>query len=135
MKHLKSYKIFEIRFDLDDLAHQFISEMSEVYDLRLGRPFDKEKANCSWFSREFFNWVKSRGLDVKLVYFDSEIEAHIAPMIDGQIIDFVFKQFNHNPAGDYKIAKPEDYVEFGYDHYEILDEIPNWLTIREPDMI
>ena len=52
MKHLTPYKIFESVFKLDTIANQFITDMSKVYDLRFGESFDKNKANCAWFTFE-----------------------------------------------------------------------------------
>jgi 4a-hydroxytetrahydrobiopterin dehydratase len=128
MKYLKTYKLFESQ-NLDSLANQFLDEYSHQYDLRLGKPFDKEKANCSWFTKEFYNWAKSKSIDVKIVYFDSDVEAHIVPMIDGQTIDFSVKQFTKNSDDDYLILKPEDYIKWGYSEYEVLDEFPDWATV------
>ena len=132
MRYLKTYKVFESQ-NLDSLANQFLDEYFQQYDLRLGKPFDKEKANCSWFTKEFYNWAKSKSIDVQIVYFDSDREAHIAPMIDGQIIDFSVKQFTKNPEDDYLILTPEDYSKWGYLEYEILDEFPHWATVRAAD--
>ena len=134
MRYLKTYKLFESQ-NLDSLANQFLDEYSNQYDLRLGRSFDKEKANCSWFTKEFYNWVKSKSIDVKIVYFDSDVEAHIVPMIDGQTIDFSVKQFTKNSDDDYLILKPEDYIKWGYSEYEVLDEFPDWATVRTADVL
>jgi len=128
MKYLKTYKLFESQ-NLDSLANQFLDEYSHQYDLRLGKPFDKEKANCSWFTKEFYNWAKSKSIDVKIVYFDSDVEAHIVPMIDGQTIDFSVKQFTKNSNDDYLILASDDYSKWGYSEYEILDEFPDWATV------
>jgi hypothetical protein len=135
MKYLIEYRIFESSDGLNDVANQFIADISKSYDLRFGQEFDKNKANCAWFTGEFYRWSKSKGLDVKVVYFDSNIEAHIAPMIDGKVIDFAVKQFTKNPNDDYLILTPEDYRKWGYEVYEILDEFPDWATIREADKI
>jgi hypothetical protein len=121
--------------DIKKYADQFIGEYSKKYDLRLGKSFDKEKVNCSWFTNVFCDWAKEKDLPVKVVYFDSNEEAHTAPIIDGKIIDFTIKQFTKNPNDDYKITKPEDYKKYGYDKSEILDKVPNWFTIRKADKI
>jgi len=63
-------------------ADDFISEYSKKYDLRLGKSFDKETANCAWFTKTFFDWAKEKDLPVKVVYYihytfakpDQEIE-------------------------------------------------------------
>jgi hypothetical protein len=121
--------------DIKKYADQFIGEYSKKYDLRLGKSFDKEKANCSWFTNVFCDWAKENKLPVKVVYFDSDEESHTAPIIDGKIIDFTIKQFTKNPNDDYKITKPEDYKKYGYDKFEILDKVPSWFTIRKADKI
>jgi hypothetical protein len=114
-------------------ADDFISEYSKKYDLRLGKSFDKERANCSWFTNVFCDWAKEKDLPVKVVYFDSDEESHTAPIINGKIIDFTIKQFTKNPNDDYKITSPEDYKKYGYDKSEILDKVPSWFTIRKAD--
>jgi len=135
MRHLTKYKIFESMFKLETIANQFITDMSKVYNLRFGESFDKNKANCAWFTNEFYKWAKSKDLNVKVVYFDSNIEAHIAPMIDDKVIDFTVKQFTKNPNDNYLILIPEDYKKYGYDKFEILDEIPKLETIFSADKI
>ena len=133
MRFIKSYKIFEsTQSDLQKLARDFLKDYSINWDLRLAEPFDRELANCAWFSKEFFNWAKKKGIDCKLVYFDHPTEAHIAPLIDGMTIDFTVKQFTNNPQDDYLILKPEDYKNWGYPKWEILEVVPDFLTIREP---
>ena len=134
MRYIKTYKIFESD-NLDSIANQFIADISKSYDLRFGQEFDKNKANCAWFTDEFYRWSKSKGLDVKVVYFDSNIEAHIAPMIDGKVIDFAVKQFTKNPNDDYLILTPEDYMKYGYDKFEIWDEMPELQTVFPADRI
>ena len=140
MKYLKRYSVFESNKifesdNLDSMANQFIADISKSYDLRFGKEFDKNKANCAWFTDEFYKWSKSKGLDVKVVYFDSNIEAHIAPMIDGKVIDFAVKQFTKNPNDDYLILTPEDYKKYGYDKFEIWDEMPKLQTVFSADRI
>jgi hypothetical protein len=122
-------------FKLDTIANQFITDMSKVYNLRFGESFDKNKANCAWFTGEFYKWAKSKDLNVKVVYFDSNIEAHIAPMIDDKVIDFSVKQFTKNPNDNYLILIPEDYKKYGYDKFEIYDEMPKLETIFPADKI
>lgn len=135
MRIIKTYKLFETTLNLDSIAKEFISDMSKIYDLRLGKPFDKDKANCAWFTVEFYNWAKSKGYDVKFVYFDSDIEAHIAPLINEMTIDFTVKQFTKNPNDNYLILNPEDYKKFGYNTYEVYDQLPKLETIFPADKI
>jgi len=135
MRYLKTYKIFESESNLDTVISDFITYMSDIYDLRFGQEFDKNKANCAWFTTEFYNWAKQKSLDVKVVYFDSNIEAHIAPMLNGKVIDFAVKQFTKNPNDDYKVLSPEDYKQFGYNKFEIYDELPKLETVFSADRI
>lgn len=134
MKYLKSYKIFESQRNLDEIARQFIDDLSKIYDLRLGKDFDKEVANCSWFTKEFFEWSKVNGIDSKVVYFDSDTEAHIAPYIDGKVLDFTVKQFTKYANDNWLILTPTDYQKWGYPKFEILDELPE-LTIRPAEKL
>ncbi len=133
MKIIKTYKLFETTLNLDSIAKEFISDMSKTYDLRLGKPFDKHKANCAWFTIEFYNWAKSKGYDVKVVYFDSKTEAHISPLINEMTIDFTVKQFTKNKNDNYLILNPEDYKKFGYNSYEIYDQLPKLETVSPAD--
>jgi hypothetical protein len=70
-----------------------------------------------------------------LVYFDHPEEAHISPLIGDKTIDFTVKQFTKNPEDDYLILKPQDYKKWGYPTFEIFSELPDFLTIREPNKI
>jgi len=118
---------------LNSLAEDFISDLSKEFDLRLGLSFDKEKANCSWFTQKFFEWSKLKNQNCQVIYFPHDEEAHIAPYISGKILDFTIKQFTKNPNNDFKITQPEDYVQWGYTKFEIYDYLPEFLTIREAD--
>ena len=130
-----TYENYVSESKLDLLANSFLDEMSSKYDLRLGKEFDKEKANCSWFTNEFNNWAKSKGLEPKVVYFPADEESHTASYLDGQILDFTIKQFTKNSEDIFDITTPEDYEQYGYNTFEILDEVPDWFTIREADMV
>lgn len=120
---------------LHDIAQTFLEELSKIYDLRLNKPFDKEKANCSWFTKEFTKWCNINSIPYEVVYFDSETEAHIATLVNNKIIDFTIKQFTKNPKDNYKLTIMSDYKKFGYPEYEILDEVPDWVTIRKADKL
>ena len=135
MIYLMTYESFNGHFNLEGLANSFIDEMSAKYDLRLGEEFDKEKANCAWFTNEFNKWAKSKGLEPKVIYFPADEESHTASYLDGEILDFTIKQLTNNPNDEFDITSPDDYQQFGYDTYEILDEVPDWFTIREADII
>ena len=130
-----TYESFNEPFTLEGLAISFLDEMSSKYDLRLGEEFDKEKANCAWFTNEFNKWAKSIGLEPKVIYFPADEESHTASYLDGKILDFTLKQFTGNSEDEFNITTPDDYQQFGYDTFEILDEVPDWFTIREADII
>jgi hypothetical protein len=117
-------------------ANRFLSDLEKEYDLRKGKPFDKNKGNCAWFTVTFSEWAHERGIDHKIVYFPetaSAPEAHIAPIIGNDVIDFAHKQFSKNSEELYKISKPQDYQKFGYDSWEILDELPPLETVFSLD--
>jgi hypothetical protein len=130
-----TYENYASESKLVSLANSFLDEMSSKYDLRLGKEFDKEKANCSWFTNEFNDWAKSKGLEPKVVYFPANEESHTTSYLDGQILDFTIKQFTKNSEDIFDITTPEDYEQYGYNTFEILDEVPDWFTIRKADMI
>lgn len=140
MENILSYEEFITEnysgeLNLESLANSFLDEKSNRYDLRIGEYFDREKANCAWFTNEFNDWAKSNGIDVKVIYFPADEESHTASFINGEILDFTIKQFTQNPNDRFKITLPEDYKQYGYETYEILDEVPDWFTIREADII
>ena len=135
MKYLKKYKIFESDNNLNNIANQFITDMSKSYDLRFNQEFDKNKANCAWYTIEFYNFAKQRSLDVRVIYFDSDIEAHIAPILGDKVIDFTVKQFTKNPDDNYLVLTPEDYKQFGYHQFEVYDELPELETVHPADRI
>ena len=128
-----TYENYASESKLVSLANSFLYEMSSKYDLRLGKEFDKEKANCAWFTNEFNNWAKSKGLEPKVVYFPANEESHTASYLDGQILDFTIKQFTQNSEDIFDITTPKDYEQYGYNTFEILDEVPDWFTIRKAD--
>ena len=119
----------------ETLAESFLKDLSSRYDLRLGKPFDREKANCAWFSKEFFEWCVKRGIPCQLAYFDHDSEAHISPFIEGKTIDFTAKQFTGNPEDDYMILDPSEYSRWGYGRFEAMRAMPDWATIRPADLI
>lgn len=56
--------------------------------------------NCAFFAKDFYEWCQKRGIDCKLIYLKqdenfavgAEIEDHIIPMVDNQLIDFVYTE-------------------------------------------
>jgi len=117
----------------DKLADSFLYDLGKNYDLRKGKPFDKEIGNCAWFTQEFIRWCELQRIPMQIIYFpetEKAKDAHVAPYSNGLVIDFAYKQFSKDKKEKFKIGKPEDYKKFGYDpdKADILDEFPNWIT-------
>ena len=134
MRHLKTYDLYK-KLDIESIISDFITHISKMWDLRFGKPFDEYKANCAWYTIEFYNFAKQRSLDVRVIYFDSDIEAHIAPILGDKVIDFTVKQFTKNPDDNYLVLTPEDYKQFGYHQFEVYDELPELETVHPADRI
>jgi hypothetical protein len=121
----------------DKLADSFLYDLGKNYDLRKGKPFDKEIGNCAWFTQEFIRWCELQRIPMQIIYFpetEKAKDAHVAPYSNGLVIDFAYKQFSKDKKEKFKIGKPEDYKKFGYDpdKADILDEFPNWVTTIRP---
>ena len=90
MKFIKPYKLFESVNDINLIVDNYIKDCQWDIQNSLG--------NCAFFAKDFYEWCQSKGIECKLIYLkqdeDSivgdEIEDHIAPMIDEQLIDFVY---------------------------------------------
>jgi uncharacterized protein (DUF2237 family) len=92
MKYIKSYKLFESSNNLTSIIENYISSCQWDIENSLG--------NCAFFAKDFYEWSKKQGIDCKLIYLEQddkfaigdEIEDHIIPMVDGQLIDFVYTE-------------------------------------------
>lgn len=88
MKYLKSYKLFES--NVNSIIDSYLSDIKWDIQNSLG--------NCAFFAKDFYEWCQSKGIKCQLIYLKQdedfivgdEIEDHIAPMIDEQLIDFVY---------------------------------------------
>ena len=86
MKYLKSYKIFES--NVNSIIDEYLQNCK--WDIK------NSIGNCAFFSKDFYEWCQSKGIECKLMYLkqdnlvSDEIEDHIIPMVDGQLIDFVY---------------------------------------------
>jgi hypothetical protein len=118
--------------DFEKLAEAFLRDLGKNYVLRKGEKFNPKIGNCAWYSKMFFTWCENQRLPIKLIYFDetdSKKEAHIAPYLEGWVIDFTYKQFSMDPDQSFKVGKPEDYKKLGYSlsQENIYDEFPSWI--------
>jgi len=118
--------------DFEKLAEAFLRDLSKDYDIRKGKDFDKKIGNCAWFTQKFFEWCENQRLPVRIIYFDEtdkNQDAHIAPFLEGWVIDFTYKQFSKNPKQDFRVGKPEDYEKLGYKtgRENIYEEFPDWI--------
>lgn len=81
--------------NINDIVKEYISQTK--YDI------ENSLGNCSFFTRDFINWAKEKGVKADYVYMpmsdeyrkennisDDEWEDHIVPMINGVIIDFTY---------------------------------------------
>ena len=119
------------------LAEAFLDELSTDYVLRKGKPFNPKEGNCAWFSQEFYRWCENNRIPVQLVYFQNEKkdgEDHIAPILNGWVVDFTIKQFTKKPKQEYKVSRVEDYKKYGFDpnKAEILEVFPDWIETIAP---
>lgn len=126
-----------IKAGCERLAEVFLDELGKEYDLRKGKKFDKEIGNCAWFTLEFFRWCENQRLPVKVIHFPETSkakDAHVAPYLQGFVIDFAHKQFSQNPKDRFKVSEPKQYSKYGYDpsQADILDEFPNWIQTIHP---
>lgn len=126
------FNVPNFKEDFEKLAEAFLRDLGKDYDLRKGEKFDPKIGNCAWYSKKFFEWCENQRLPIKLIYFDEtkkNKEAHIAPYLEGWVIDFTYKQFSDNSKQSFRVGKPEDYEKLGYvlSPENIYDEFPNWI--------
>ena len=90
MKFIKSYKLFESVNDINLIVDNYIKDCKWDIQNSLG--------NCAFFAKDFYEWCQSKGIECQLIYLKQDenfvvgddIEDHIAPMVDEQLIDFVY---------------------------------------------
>lgn len=136
MKHLNSYKVFESVEEISSIVDDYIKDCKWDIQNSLG--------NCAFFAKDFYEWCQSKEYDCKLIYLKQdedfivgdEIEDHIAPMIDEQLIDFVYtpigvsKRVRQNSANAIKrqlypeITQKNNIVEkYGHWGYNTIEEV------------
>ena len=90
MKYLKNFRLFESLESINSLVNNYLEE--STWDL------ENSIGNCSFFSKDFYEWAKSKGLDPKIGYMKqsedfeitNEIEDHVVPILFDHIIDFTW---------------------------------------------
>lgn len=85
MKYLKSYKLFES--NVNSIIDSYLSDIKWDIQNSLG--------NCAFFAKDFYDWCQSNEINCKLIYCEQSApdeirEDHIIPMVDNQLIDFVY---------------------------------------------
>ena len=97
MKFLKTYKIFES--NVNSIIDEYLQNCK--WDIK------NSIGNCAFFSKDFYEWCQSKGIECKLMYLkqdnlvSDEIEDHIIPMVDGKLIK----------REDGKVLKPDTFVQ------------------------
>ena len=126
----------------DDIANQFISEVLSKYDYDVT---GSDHLNCSWVTIEFCKWAKERGGENKAIWLSwpgeeslmnnpsLEEAAHIAPIYNGNIIDFTFGQFTQKNI-PYKITPLNDWAKV-YQKYGVgVDEHEGYPKVKIEDI-
>ena len=148
MRYLKTLEKFGFKASIGGMVEKYLRDCSFHIDTDFG--------NCAFFAKDFCLWADKNNIDCKLVYFPQspefvkcdEVEDHIIPMVDGDLIDFVYtpygvsrrvrksnrdesirRQLNPEitPLSEFK----EKYGKFGYETYEILSYAQAFLG-KEP---
>lgn len=111
LSFLKYYRLMESS-NANTVAEAFISEVLSKYEYSV---YGNDHLNCAWVTIEFCKWAMSKGGDNKAIWLSWPSEeslannpsleeaAHIAPIYDGNIIDFTYGQFTHQNI-PYKIT-------------------------------
>lgn len=123
--------------DYQTIADSYLRDLKKDYILDKGKPFNKKRGNCAWYTNDFFRWCEISRIPVQVIYFpesEKQKDAHVAIYMNGWVIDFAHKQFSKDPDEMYKVSKPEHYKKFGYDirKADVLDEFPNWIEDLYP---
>jgi len=80
---------------LESLQTQDVTSIVNSYIKDCKWDIKNSLANCAFFAKDFYQWCQSKGIDCKLVYCeqsspDDVREDHIIPMVDNNLIDFVY---------------------------------------------
>jgi hypothetical protein len=124
------------KYGIENLANEFLRNLKKSYDLRVGKPFNKNKGNCAWFTQEFYQWAENNRIPCRIIYFPETEEAkdaHVAILIGKLVLDFAHKQFSKDSKEKFSILPMRKYRKYGYsDKVEVLDEFPSWITSISP---
>ena len=115
--------------DFEKLAEAFLRDLSKDYDIRKGKDYDPELGNDAWLTQKFFEWCEAQRLPIRIIYFDKGETGHVAPFLEGWVIDFAYKKISKNPKQSFRVGKPEDYEKLGYKtgRENIYEEFPDWI--------
>jgi hypothetical protein len=103
--------------NVNEIANKFCNDFLSNYERD-----EKGTFNCAWATQQFILWAKQNGIDAKAIYLvwpdRPDGEAHIAPVVNNQILDFTIHQFDKSVKDCYKITPVNDwkkvYGPFGY---------------------
>lgn len=103
--------------NVNEIADRFCNKYLNNYERD-----EKGTYNCAWVTQQFNQWAKKNGINSKAIYFvwpdRPDGEAHIAPVVNNQILDFTIHQFDKSVRECYKITPVRDwkrvYGPFGY---------------------
>lgn len=91
MPHIKKFEELVITTNsITELVSSYLDDCGWAIDISLG--------NCAFFTKDFYEWCISKGVECKIAYLKqddrfskgTEIEDHIVPIVDGKMIDFVY---------------------------------------------
>ena len=84
---------------------QYIQQVANEFYQHIGGKFQgcplghSNSGNCSWFAKTFYDWAKvNQKGDLKILFFiwnDKEDSAHIVPVLNGHIVDYI-QEFSKN---------------------------------------
>jgi hypothetical protein len=114
----------------------FSDVLSEIYDLSY-EDLDQEQlaARDAWITKNYMDWMEKKGLDAKVLVFDSEEKGiHIVPYVMGFTVDFTFKHLLEKDQEEFTIATIGDYISLGYqvEDMSIFSEFPEWIDSFYP---
>lgn len=117
--------------DFEKLAESFLRDLSKDYDIRKGKEYNPKIGNDAWLTQKFFEWCELQRLPIKTIYFDKTNgeEGHIAPYLEGWVIDFAYNKLSKRNKKSLRVGKPEDYEKLGYltGRENIYEEFPEWI--------
>lgn len=120
--------------NLEQIAQRFCEEFLSKYETN-----HVGSHNCAWATEQFVLWARKNNVSAQAIYLvwpeketvkelkqkgilgqytSDDGESHIAPVVNGTIIDFTYRQFDNAFNGCAKITRTKDwkgvYGKYGY---------------------